>query len=97
MTPTTGRHRHPGESPTADLVSALGALGVSTEHGPGLCRLTATLRGRRLVLCRIGGWWAHERPTTGDTVIDRMHPVGMEWITARVVAGMLANGCGVQL
>lgn len=92
----TDPHRQP-VGPTDDLVDALRAHGVTTEEGPGACRITASLCGRSMVLCRIRGWWAHERPTTGETVIDPMQPTGMEWVTARHIAAMLTSGYGVRL
>lgn len=95
---TQSKPRRTAASPAHDLVRYLvEEQHVTAEAGPGACRVTATLRGRCMVLCRDSGWWTRERPTTGDTVLERMQPEGMEWVTARTVAAMLANGCGVRL
>lgn len=97
MPPMADKPRQPGMTLADDLCDELSRYGVATERGPGGCRVTASYRGRCMVLCRVGGWWAHERPTTGHTVRERMTPCGIEWVTARHIADMLTSGYGVHL
>lgn len=80
-------------TPVSDLVASLREeYLVDAEAGPGPDRVTAVRDGVAMALCRERGWWCHERHSRGCVVVrDRMHPEGMEWVTARTVAALLTT------